>query len=409
MKTKSFKILVAIFIFATLALVLTACGPHEQSFDGMYIVTFEFNGGILNNGSTNIYRQIHHAYEPDSLVIDIAHFKNYQFTKSEQVLDEQGNPVKDDKGNDKYEYYDFVGWYTDSELTDEWNFQTDRVSVEKLTLYAKWKTRIKYTYDLYYTDEGGQEQRLGSYQVDAGRKFGDTSKFAENGLTAARKTFVGFYSDKELTTPWNADYTHPGGEQDTSIPVYVGWIDGVWALVSDFQSLQNAFGAMTAEHDGIWLTADIDCGGAEFYVDSFDKTLRGDNDDGANYKISNFVVEGQSISVRPRYSIFGTLGATASIHDVDFVSVSFVFDGMGLKTTPQIAALAQTVATSEEATTCTITNVNISGTYEYNRPIVPENLDLANMSTILAKFVAQQDATISITNSTSTFTAKAEV
>jgi len=390
MKTKTLKILVAIFVFATLMSVLVACGPQEQSFEGMYIVTFEFNGGTLYNGSTNISGEIHHAYEPNSKIIDIANHKPYKFTKND---------------------YEFVGWYTDNECTKEWNFQTDTITVEKLTLYAKWTPKIKYTYDLYYTDENDTEQRLGSYKVNVGGEFSDSSKYAVKGLTAAHKTFVGFYSDKELTTPWNDNFTHPGGEQDTSIPVYVGWIDGVWKLVSDYDGLQDAFNATTESFDGIWLTADIDCGGNPLYVDTFDKTLRGDNDGDANYKIANFVVDGEKKkSDRPRYSLFGTLGATANIHDVDFVDVKFEFSADTKSyADPQIAALAQTVETSPDAT-CTVTNVSISGTYE-NKNLTCTKLTeyMETMSDILANLVYQQDAAITATNVTSTFVPNANV
>lgn len=390
MKNKTFKILVAIFVLATLTLVLCACGPQGESLEGKYIVTFKFNEGILYNGSTNIKDEIHHAYEPNSKIIDIAHHEPYEFTRNE---------------------YDFVGWYTDSECTQEWNFQTDTITVEKLTLYAKWKPKIKYTYDLYYTDQDGTEKKLGSYQVDEGRKFSDSNKYAVNGLTADKKTFVDFYSDKELNNLWNADFTHPGGEQDTSIPVYVGWIEGVWKLVSDFDRLNSAFNEMTDGVDGIWLTADIDCYGETLYVDNFDRTLRGDNEGGTNYKISNFVIEGQVVrSNYPRYSIFGTLGANASIHDVDFDNVMFEFSQYTkTQADPQIAALAQTVETSPDAT-CTVTNVNISGTYE-NKNFTCTKLKeyMATMSDILANPIYQQDAAIITTNVTSTFVPKANV
>lgn len=390
MKTKIIKILVVIFVVATLASVLCGCTSQEQSLEGMYIVTFKFNEGTLYNGSTNIKNEIHHAYEPNSKIIDIAHHEPYEFTRND---------------------YDFVGWYTDSECTKQWNFQTDTITVEKLTLYAKWKPKIKYTYELYYTDQDGTEKKLGAYQVDEGRKFSDSNNFAANGLTAENKTFVNFYSDKELTTLWDANFTHPGGEQDTAIPVYVDWIDGVWKLVSDFDGLYSAFDEMTDGVEGIWLTADIDCGGAEFYVDSFDKTLRGDNDGGANYKISNFVIEGQVVkSNYPRYSIFGTLGANANIYDVDFDNVMFEFsENTSTRADPQIAALAQTVETSEDAT-CTISNVNISGTYE-NKNLTCTKLKeyMETMSDILANLVYRQDAAITTTNVTSTFVPKTNV
>jgi uncharacterized protein (TIGR02145 family) len=37
--------------------------------------------------------------------------------------------------------YDFAGWFSDSELTYEWNFSSD-VVVSDITLYAKWEVRV---------------------------------------------------------------------------------------------------------------------------------------------------------------------------------------------------------------------------------------------------------------------------
>ena len=107
MKTKFSRILVAVLILTLTLSIFAACNTSEESLDGMFIVTFNFNGGVLDNSATNVSGKIQHAYKPNSLVIDISSYRNYKLTKSGYV---------------------FVGWYTDEDLTHEWNFKTDRVT-----------------------------------------------------------------------------------------------------------------------------------------------------------------------------------------------------------------------------------------------------------------------------------------
>jgi uncharacterized repeat protein (TIGR02543 family) len=69
-----------------------------------FLVDFEMNGGVT---------------DMDSLKIEVAG----------SLLTEPEDPIKANE--------DFIGWYTDEELTEKFNFDED-VVISDLTLYAKW-------------------------------------------------------------------------------------------------------------------------------------------------------------------------------------------------------------------------------------------------------------------------------
>ncbi len=51
-----------------------------------------------------------------------------------------------------YTHYDFVGWFKDAGLTDDWNFSVDTVN-SNITLYAKWQSVP--TYNVIFNSNGG--------------------------------------------------------------------------------------------------------------------------------------------------------------------------------------------------------------------------------------------------------------
>jgi uncharacterized repeat protein (TIGR02543 family) len=110
----------------------------------------------------------------------------------------------------------FVGWYTDSAFTSEWNFATDTVTSEK-TLYAKWGA-IQYTvmFKLKPPPGTGVDGTSGH-----GNPFPDDQHLGSNGkvsepppVNIAGWSFVGWYysSDPSLSAK-NGDWSQ--GELDT--------------------------------------------------------------------------------------------------------------------------------------------------------------------------------------------------
>ena len=94
-----------------------------------YTVTFNTNGGsTINNATTS---------------------NDGKITKPE-------DPIKD--------YYTFAGWYSDSDLTKEFSFDT--VLTENITLYAKWTLMEVMSYKNFMASESGDSVVIEGYIAD---------------------------------------------------------------------------------------------------------------------------------------------------------------------------------------------------------------------------------------------------
>lgn len=349
MRTKFSRILVAALILTLALTVFAACNTGEQSLDGMYIVTFKFNGGVLDNSATNVLEEIQHAYKPNSLVIDISSYNNYKFTKSGYVFD---------------------GWYTDTGLTHKWDFSKDRVT-ENVTLYAKWISEIVYSYTLYFINEKGEPVQFARYTVNEGDPFSGTlTSGAVNELRSNNRTFLGdFFQDKFLNVKWDDSFVHPGGATSVDVPVYVNTLEGIWTLVRNYQELKSASG-------NIWLMNDIDCEGNELYLGDFNNTLQGNG-----FTVSNFkVVNSHSNTSRPQFAIFGSLGEKAKLEKVTFANAQFEISSWLNTTEIRVAALAV-----EAATGCVINDVSVSGKYSFDFSATTNETFLQEFQSAVAK------------------------
>ena len=359
MKTKFSRILIAVLILTVMLSVFAACGTDEQSLDGMYIVTFKFNGGALRTSITLYQGEIYHGYTPNSLAIDVSKYT--------------GNTLSKDG-------YVFVGWFTkngesDGDWGKEWNFASDRVT-QDVTLYAKWESEIVFSYTLYLdvADDAGNLINLGTYRVSAGDKFDDKYDYGTN-LIAHNRTFLGYYHDEKLTEEWgeNDTYTHPGGEESLDIPVYVKSMQGVWTFVSTYEEL------IAATSDNIWLTDNIDCQGKELYFGNYSYELYGGGGSGKEkvtlaegeyFTISNFVVPNSGTARLPQYAIFGTLGEEAQIRNVKFADVHF--DIVAASNMAQLKVAALAIKANDG---CKITNVSVKGTYTADFSAIGDTTD----------------------------------
>ena len=343
MRTKFSRILCAVLMLTLMLAVFAACDTGEQSLDGLVIVTFNFNGGNLDNSSTKVYEKIQQAYKPNSYVIDISSFRNYKFAKPGYVFD---------------------GWYTKNGIENDdwgtqWNFKKDRVT-QDINLYAKWESEIVFSYTLYLdqADEDGNPIKLGRYTVNKDDVLKDSRNYGTN-LDKYERTFLGYYSDAALEHEWDFTFKHPGGEASVDVPVYVKSMEGVWTFVSNYDELVAAIG------DNIWLTANIDCGGAELHLGDYNGTLYGGGfeEDGLaendGFTISNFTVKNSHRTTNtPKFAIFGELGEKAKIQNVHFADVHFEIQSWANTTEIRIGALA-----IEADDKCVITNVTVTGDY----------------------------------------------
>ena len=160
-------------------------------------------------------------------------------------------------------------------------------------------------------------------------------------------TFLGFYSDKELTTEWDPETVHPGGESDLEIRVYADYMEGVWAFATDFQTLNKAL----SNGQNVQIMNDIDCGGESLEFGLYSGIIAGNN-----FTVSNFKVV-SSGTLRKSCFLFSGFGEGTEIKNVSFKGVVFEMFGTASATGGiQIAALAKT------STGATIDNVTVEGT-----------------------------------------------
>ncbi|MFI3293669.1 MAG: InlB B-repeat-containing protein [Rikenellaceae bacterium] len=144
-----------IFILS-IALIMTGCAKDSIEELNTYIVTFETNDG--------------------------------SYIESLEV--KHGSTV--DKPTDPTKYGEtFTGWCVDSQLIEEYNFQTAVTS--DVTLYAKWSTT---QYAVKFDSNGGDD--VATQYVNH-----DSTATEPTEPTKTGHTFVGWYSDSSLSTTYN--------------------------------------------------------------------------------------------------------------------------------------------------------------------------------------------------------------
>lgn len=322
---KKYLMLLALVV-VTLTLLLSGCGGEQDELAGKYIATFELNGGKLDIGSTEVDSKIYYAYAPAAYLIDPATYGNYKISRPG---------------------YLFTGWYKDPACSEstKWDFKTETITSEQLTLYAGWEKEIIYTFSVCYQD-GEETKILGSYTVSADGAFEDYRKFADKreGFTA-----LGYYQDADCTIPWTKNNKHPGGETDTDVKVYVDYIEGEWIVVDSYTKLQSAVGK-----GNIYLTADIDCEGKSFqFRNAFRYVFEGNG-----HTVRNFTVEKFGTARAPECAIFAELGANAVIRNVSFTDVIFNYVGVSNEAIKERKVAALAVLATEGFT---VSGVSVSG------------------------------------------------
>src|SRR5699024_2131176 len=90
------------------------------------------------------------------------------------------------------ENYKFVGWYTDKELTKEYDF--NKVVNEDLNLYAKWEENEKVK--VVFHSNGGS--KIEDVNIFVGKQINKPTE-----PTKENYKFVGWYTDKELTKEYD--------------------------------------------------------------------------------------------------------------------------------------------------------------------------------------------------------------
>ena len=321
-------LILAVILIAVLTLTLSGCGRDEQSLEGLYIATFELEGGTLETPTSSVSTKINFAYNPGTYVLNPCELNGYKLFRTGYV---------------------FTGWYTDKSCTpsSKWDFKT-LLNQEELTLYAGWKKAVQLTYTVYYINEDGEEVSLGKYEVNSGDKFDDWRNFAKN---RQNHTPLGYYSDPECQIAWDTAYTHPGVDEDLNVPVYVDYMVGKWTFVDTLSAFKNAI----ASGENVHLTANIDCQGETLALSDYSGEINGNG-----FSVSNFTVSKKGVAY-VSCSIFNNLGDGAIIRDITFSGVTY--DLTGITSGAQkfkVAALA--VKTGN----VTVSGVSIEGTIVTN-------------------------------------------
>ncbi|MNB81788.1 Internalin-A precursor [compost metagenome] len=127
-------------------------------------------------------------------------------TVESQKVDNGSTAVRPDDDPGKYGYA-FAGWYSDSELTHEYNFASTVSS--DLTIYAKWVPR---TYTVSFNTNGGTAVQAQS--ITYNEKAAQPEAPAKDGYG-----FGGWYSNAALTTAYNFN-----APVTKNVTLYAKWV-----------------------------------------------------------------------------------------------------------------------------------------------------------------------------------------
>ena len=370
------KKLICCMICLMCIVLMSGCN-EEANYDGQVKVTFSLEGGTYMNCTRPVVlyfdysdNESNYICPPDSLTMK-------EITKSG---------------------YDLVGWYktkiVDGEnisYADKFDFDTDTVGADGITLYAYWEKKIQFTYNVCYKDSLGEIVVLGTYKVKAGDKFDDYLDYADKNWG---NTALGYYDDEG--NPWDETFTHPGGENSLAINVYVQYLAGEYLIVRSADDLSEKI----ATSQNIYLVDDIDLGGRDLYFANYRGHLMGNGHTISNFNlkysdirsdlVNDFEGEGKKSLC---LSLFGkTKGAI--IEDVNFTDVTFKLSTKN----PSVAKIyIAPLAVSMENTT--IRNVNFNATLEIVE--YPTNLNVEEDLIVVydfAYYLIDESSTIENTN-----------
>ena len=342
-----------LLMFLGIVAMLSACSGGGRDLTGMVKVVYELEGGIYQNCD----RAVTQYYERG----DGAVLATDPETLSKRSITRSG--------------YTLEGWYRkktvsgeDVTYSEKWNFATDKVPEDGLTLYARWVRDIRYTYEVCYLDDDGNTVVLDSYETDAGKPFNSYYANLFGKLRTGYTALDGVY-DRD-GGEWDSSFTHPGGDEDTAVQVYLHFIKGTYKLVHNVNEL------MTAKTQNIYLVNDIDFEGGSFSgFDSYRGTIEGNGHVIKNFRLSydntkSGLVNDPDLSDEGgllRIGIFRELSG-ATLRNLSFTD--FTIDvNVGYPATKTIIIAPLAV----KAENTVLENVSVSGSYTVTK--LPDSLD----------------------------------
>lgn len=328
-----------ILIVIALVTLMYGCTNNTTDFGNVKVI-FELEGGTYKSSKAAIT----YWYSFDSGTILI---KEPQSLAADNEVEKQG--------------YELVGWYRNKTVTktddgdvvsysDKWDFDTDRITTDGVTLYANWQVKRVYSFDIYYQNENGDEIKLCNYVVNEG---GRLSEEIDEVQYRDGYTFIKYLD--ENGNPWNMEFTHPGGDVTTPIKVIAKYEEGNYKVVKTGKELQSALKSSS----NIYIDSDIDMEGKTFYYHDYKGTIKGNN-----HRIYNFSLTTKGFNLKDSLvdnmlyiSMFEKL-TNATIMDTTFDEVTFVLDA-GLPSIQKIYIIP--IAQKLENTT--LENVTFKGKY----------------------------------------------
>ncbi len=252
------KKILLVLLLIPLVLVFVGCKKNnEYDHKDMAKVVFHLEGGIYKTNEEKVV--YYYPIEEDG--------STYIADPNQLDKDDLVTRAK----------YKLVGWYrkknADGTYSEPWNFEKDKITKDGIELYAYWLPNLVFSYELYYKDTEG-EHLLGKYEVSQGGKFNDYMKYSKR----SNYTLVGYYD--EQGNPWDSNYTHPGGTQDTAIKVYAEYIEGDWEIVRTVEDLKGA------KNSNIYLMNDLDLKGETLNFENYRFIFEGNNHTISNFKIT---------------------------------------------------------------------------------------------------------------------------
>jgi len=170
--------------------------------DSSFTNNFNFNTEVIHENTTIYVKWVAIPYT-------VTFNSNGGSTVASQTVNY--NEKTTQPANPTKEGYTFAGWYSDSSLTTEWNFDTD-VITGTTTLYAKWNLNGVVSYTVTFNSNGGSA--VASQTVTDGNKVVKPANPTKDGYT-----FSGWYKDAALTTEFN--FNSPITANTT---IYAKWV-----------------------------------------------------------------------------------------------------------------------------------------------------------------------------------------
>jgi len=377
-----FKKLIAISVTAALAAfaaaALSGCGDKPDPHEGQVKVVFSLEGAKFKNMTEPVAYYYPFEEGTENLI------KDPETLTGESMVREN---------------YNFKGWYRTKTVdgdkvtySDKWDFDTDKVGADGVTLYACWR---QYSYDVGYLDDGGEFVSFGaptyvydsdesSYKFDEDSFYRNYSIWYDDDGNAYTATHVLRDGDGNV---WDPDFTHPRGDEDMSVRVIADYIKGEYTLVGSADELKE-----TGNTDNIYLTADIDFKGGDYKgftaysgkfvgnghtISNFNIKYSSDNSD----LVTDDDLDGRNLLC---ISLFGR-SVGAEISDVKFENVALDVNTANSRIAGIYAAPLFVTAYG-----CSVDNVEFGGTFKVTG--LPKDFDESDLHIVTDQaFCAGED------------------